>query len=421
MKGVFIYMEFLEKLNVIIASLFFLCYSYQFFYIPVVLFRKREEKAETYEERNRYAILICARNEEKVIGDLLSSIANQTYPGDLLKVFVIADNCTDKTKEISESLGAKVYERNDRNLIGKGYALQALLNNIKRDFGDIFDGYFVFDADNILERDYISCMNRTFTSGYDIVTSYRNSKNYGDNWISSGYALWFLRESRYLNHARMLLGFSSAVSGTGFMFGKNILNEMGDWKYHLLTEDIEFSVDQITKGKKIGFSPDAVLYDEQPVKFSQSVTQRMRWAKGYIEVFRDYGKGLLKGIFKGSFSCFDMAMNIMPAFILSAFSIAVNVSIGIVEGVTMGSFSVFLKSLTATLFGAYMTLFLLGSITLLTEWKRIHGRTFRKMKSAFTFPLFMLTYLPISLCALFKDVTWKPIEHTRSMKEISLK
>ena len=62
-----------------------------------------------------------------------------------------------------------------------------------------------------------------FSDGYQIVTSYRNSKNYGDNWISAGYALWFLRESRYLNHARFLLGTSCAVSGTGFLFSRRVL------------------------------------------------------------------------------------------------------------------------------------------------------------------------------------------------------
>ena len=63
----------------------------------------------------------------------------------------------------------------------------------------LFDGYFVFDADNVLEESYIAEMNRTFSDGYEVVTSYRNSKNYGDNWISAGYALWFLRESQFLN------------------------------------------------------------------------------------------------------------------------------------------------------------------------------------------------------------------------------
>ena len=90
---------------------------------------------------------------------------------------------------------------------------------------DGYDGFFVFDADNVLSPDYIERMNAVFSGGYEIVTSYRNSKNYADNWISAGYALWFLRESRYLNGARMRLGTSAAVGGTGFLFSQRILDK----------------------------------------------------------------------------------------------------------------------------------------------------------------------------------------------------
>ena len=80
------------------------------------------------------------------------------------------------------------------------------------------------------------------------------------------------------------------------------------WKFHLLTEDIEFSVHHILQGRKIGFCADAVLYDEQPVTFRQSWRQRLRWARGFLQVFRKYGFGLVKGIGKGHFSCYDMSM-----------------------------------------------------------------------------------------------------------------
>ena len=60
-----------------------------------------------------------------------------------------------------------------------------------------------FDADNILQRDYVEEMNRVFNSGYEVVTSYRNSKNFGENWISFGYGLWFLHEAEFLNKGRM--------------------------------------------------------------------------------------------------------------------------------------------------------------------------------------------------------------------------
>ena len=75
-----------------------------------------------------------------------------------------------------------------------------MLGKIAADYPkDRFDGFFVFDADNVLSPNYITEMNKTFSQGYETITSYRNSKNYGDNWITAGYALWFLRESKFLN------------------------------------------------------------------------------------------------------------------------------------------------------------------------------------------------------------------------------
>lgn len=251
-------METLKTINFVIAVIFFVCYTYQFLYIPVPWLRKARPHGPAKD--NRYAVLICARNEQRVIGDLIASLRGQTYSQSLLSIFVLADNCTDDTAMVARVAGANVYERFNQVQVGKGYALQELLEHLEQDYPQGFDGYFVFDADNILAPNYVEAMNRTFSDGHDIVTSFRNSKNYGDNWISAGYALWFLRESRYLNHARFLLGTSCAVSGTGFLFSRRVLEETGPWPFHLLTEDIQFSVDQVTRGRKIAFCPDAVLW-----------------------------------------------------------------------------------------------------------------------------------------------------------------
>jgi cellulose synthase/poly-beta-1,6-N-acetylglucosamine synthase-like glycosyltransferase len=327
-------------------------------------------------------------------------------------VFVIADNCTDNTAGVARVAGAKVYERFNKTYIGKGYALEELTRRIRDDYGAVYDGYFVFDADNILENNYIAEMNKTFSDGYEIVTSYRNSKNYGDNWISSGYALWFLRESKYLNNSRHLIGSSCAVSGTGFLFSQRILDKTGGWCFYLLTEDIEFSVQQILDGEKIGFCRDAVLYDEQPIKFRQSLRQRMRWAKGYLQVFRKYGFKLIGGIFKGSFAAFDMTMSIMPAIILTCVGIVANVSIAIIGAVNGDNLLIALDSLGESLRNAYLLVYALGLITTISEWRNIHTSVLRKIVYTFTFPLFMFTYIPISFIALFAKVTWKPIEHS---------
>lgn len=308
----------LEAINQAIAVLFFVCYAYQFVYIPVALLRRRKHLPAA--APHRFAVLIAARNEETVIGDLLDSLHAQDYDMSLITVFVIADNCTDRTAAIASEKGAVVYTRQNKQAVGKGYALEALLAHIKSDYPDGYDAYLVFDADNLLAPDFLTRMNESFSAGNEIITCYRNSKNYGSNWISAGYALWFLRESRFLNGAREALGSSCAVSGTGFLFLQKILNECGGWPFHLLVEDIEFSIHNILSGHRIAICQDAVIYDEQPTDFAQSCRQRLRWSRGYLQVFGRYGSGLLRGAARGNWSCVDMSMAIMPAIVLTSIS-----------------------------------------------------------------------------------------------------
>lgn len=411
----------IDLINYVIAILFCACYAYQFLYLVVPFFRKRRRPAPEI-IRHRYAVLICARNEEAVIAELISSIKNQSYPSELVHIFVCADNCTDRTADVAENAGATVFVRSDTRHVGKGYALNFLLKRISRCYyPDMFDGFFVFDADNILEPDYIAEMNKTFCEGYNIVTGYRNSKNYADNWISAGYSLWFLRESQYLNRPRYLLGTSAAVSGTGFMFSREILERIGGWKYYLLTEDIEFTIDSVIAGEKIGYCEKAMLYDEQPTSFKQSVRQRLRWAKGYIQVFCGYGGSLLKGTFsKNFFSCYDMSMAIMPAMVLSLASVLVNL---IALVLNLGSPDVWQRvalSFGQSCMNIYLTFLFIGAVTLISEWKKIHAPAVKKVLYLMTFPLFMFTYIPISVAALFVNVEWKPIVHERrkSLSEI---
>lgn len=402
--------ETIQTVNYILALIFFFCYVYQIFYLFVPFFKKdRPHKNARF---HHYAILIAARNEASVITQLLESIHAQDYPADKISTFVVADNCTDDTAALARAYGAIVYERHNRQLVGKGYALDFLLAQIQRDWGNRFDGYFVFDADNLLKNNYVREMNRTFCDGYEIVTSYRNSKNYGDNWISAGYALWFLRESQYLNHARMLLGTSCAVSGTGFLFSRRILHKCGGWKFFLLTEDIEFTIHNIVSGERIGYCARAEFFDEQPTTFRQSWRQRMRWARGYLQVFYKYGGRLAQGVFsKNSVSCFDMSMSIMPAIILAVIGGVVNL-IAAFHSLSLGQdVWIALKPFGITLANTYLFLFSLGLLTTLTEWRQIHTSCFKKIAYLFTFPIFMLTYIPISFTALFKHVEWKPIEH----------
>ncbi len=406
-------MQFIVAINFVLWLAFFICYFYQMYYIAVPFIKKDRPLGEVKE--HRFAVLISARNESAVIKNLLDSINYQTYPKELVDVFVVADNCTDNTAEIARSCGANVYERFDKVNVGKGYALNYILKHIKKEYTmERYDGYFVFDADNVLAPNYIDEMNKTFSSGYDILTSYRNSKNYGDSWISAGYGLWFLRESKYLNYSRMLLDTSCAISGTGFMFSKKVAKRVDGWRYYLLTEDIEFTVDHVINNYKIGFAKNAILYDEQPNELGQSIRQRMRWAKGYFQVMCNYGGKLLKGTFKKSFSCYDMTMSIMPALIFTIATIVIN-GTALVAGLLSGvSVDPIIDAFLKCAIGMYFTMFGIGAITTVTEWKQIYTTTAKKILYTFTFPIFMMTYIPITLVAIFKKVEWKPIVHNKA-------
>lgn len=256
-------LSFVDIFNFCVFLTFTICYTYQLFYVLVVLTRRAPKKMAR--ANHRYAVMVAARNEETVIADLIHSIKVQNYPAELIDIFVIADNCTDNTADVAREAGAIVFPRSNDKLVGKGYALDYGLKAIWEQYADRdYEAFFVFDADNVLDVNYFREMNATFDNGAKASTSYRNSKNFGSNWISAGYGVWFLREAKFLNQARLTLNTSCAVSGTGFFIAADILKAAGGWKWHLLTEDIEFSAASIIDGVRISYCPTAVLYDEQP-------------------------------------------------------------------------------------------------------------------------------------------------------------
>ena len=426
-------MKTINTINSILYIALTVLYFYQFIYIVIALIGDKKKKLDTYEAKNlhKFAFIIAARNEQAVIGNLINSIKQQNYPAELIDVIVVADNCTDDTAQIAREHGAICYERFNNMLVGKGYALDYCFNKIVEQFGDYtaYDGYFIFDADNVIDKNYVKEMNKVFDRGYNVITSYRNSKNYDTNWITSGYSLWFIREAKYLNNPRMMLKTSCAVSGTGFLVNSSIIKKNNGWKFNLLTEDIQFSVVNILEGEKIGYCESAMFYDEQPTTFKQSWNQRMRWSKGFYQVMFRYGRELIAMMFKKRemfVSCYDMFMTLAPATLLSIGCILLNLiflaygatDVHMLRRILPGT----LGSIAFAGVNFYLLMFSIGFITLVTEWNKILAPANKKIKSLFTFPLFMITYVPISLVALVKKVEWKPIAHSisKSVEEIEL-
>ena len=334
---------------------------------------------------NRYAVLISARNEENVIGNLIGSIRDQTYPSDLIDIWLVADNCTDNTADVVRSLGCHVVERHNLELVGKGYALTYLLGHML-DIGvaDDYEAYFVFDADNKLDKHYFEEMNKAFCSGFKILTSYRNSVNLADNWVSSGSALWFIRESRFLSNSRMILGSSCHVGGTGF----------------------------ILHGDRIGYCGTAILYDEQPVTFSQSWRQRLRWSKGFLQVFRYYGSALLKrAVRERDFSCIDFTLMLCPFTVLGAIRAVMGLLFAACGFVSWSSQLQSLAGWSSGIITSVLGLMALAALTIIVEHDQIGATNKELLAYVLSFPIYMLSYVPISFQAIFAKAQWKPIAH----------
>jgi cellulose synthase/poly-beta-1,6-N-acetylglucosamine synthase-like glycosyltransferase len=285
-----------SKINAVIGTVLSVIVIHKAFYFVIGMFFTRKFKPA--KNLHKYWICIAARNEKYVIGNLLDSINKQDYPKDLYTVFVVADNCTDNTAEIARSKGAICYERFDDKHKTKGFALQFLFKNIAKDYGiESFEGFFIFDADNLLKSNYISKMNDAFDSGCSIITSYRNTKNFDENWVASTYALHWIRSIRTNHRARSVLRLATNIQGTGFLFTNEIVKN--GWIYTSLTEDRALTADAVAQGYQITYQDEAEFFDEQPVSLKIALRQRLRWSKGHLQAFVETGPYLFINIFFG--------------------------------------------------------------------------------------------------------------------------
>lgn len=406
-------------------------------------------KFKPAKEMHKYAICVAARNEENVIENLLESIAEQDYPKELLTVFVVADNCDDATAQIAREHGAVCYERFNKNKRTKGFALQYLFEKIEKDYGiRSFEGYFIFDADNLLKKDYISRMNDSFDAGEKIITSYRNTKNLSEGWIASTYALHWIRSIRQNHRARSVLRLATNIQGTGFLFANEIVKD--GWKYTGLTEDRALTADCVVEGYEITYNDAAVFYDEQPTDLKVALRQRLRWSKGHLQAFGESGWKLFKHIFidtftkreegeawysylirtlKYRFMSFDTFAQLVPRNVIALFKwIILNVMLypcfcyqirGEDYLTCLGAviFARISYRCTRYLYNIFTAVYLF-----IIEYNRIERVSiWKKILYCLTWPTFDIIGRYTQYAAMFVKVEWKPIPHKSKVRIGDLK
>lgn len=284
-----------------------------YYFILAFFGLKRKTENKNYTPTKKFAMIVAAHNEEVVIGKLIESMLNQNYPRELFDIFVIADNCTDNTAKIARKYGVYVYERFNKEQKGKGYALEWMFDKIFK-MQNKYDAVAIFDADNLVSKNWCKEINSRMLQGYKVVQGYIDSKNPNDSWISASYSIAFWTQNRMYQLARANVGLSNQIGGTGFAIDLDVLKEFG-WGATCLTEDLEFSCKLILNGEKVGWAHDAIIYDEKPLTLKQSWVQRRRWMQGFTDVAsRYFFKLLKKGLKERKWFILDCALYVIQPF-----------------------------------------------------------------------------------------------------------
>ena len=402
------YLYIIQQALIWIVTIYWL---YQFI-ISLCSFVKIKEKPLKEDKQHRFMTIIPAHNEEKVVVNLIESLKKLDYPKDLYDIYVIADNCTDNTAQIARDAGAIVYERFDSEKKTKGYAMQWFLNKMNEQGAD-YDAMCVFDADNVVMPDFFTAMNKKLCQGEEVVQGYKDIKNPSDSWVSAGYAIFYWTMHRFYHLARYNLGLSALLNGTGFMVKFDIIKPTG-WNTDTLTEDIEFSLKRIIQGKRVGWATDAIVYDEQPVGFKQSWSQRSRWTIGHIQCLQEYTKPLAGAVKKNktlmNFDGLLYMMGSIPMFIMTIVLLLINFVMFIFGGMT--PMDLLINCLRYILPTFFLPIFV-GIVIMIIERKPIRPM----LKGLALYPLFLGSWLLINFKCLFvRDTKWEKIDHVRDIK-----
>ena len=245
------------------------------------------------DEKKSFAIIIPAHNEAEVLPALLRSLFNQTYPRGLYDVFVMADRCDDGTEELSMLYPVKILKRTTTDYSGKGAAVGDAIDQISS-LNENFDAYIIIDADNIADPRFLEEINHKMQQGYDAVQGYIDAKNPYDSWLSYAYAVWYWISNRTFQMGFSRLGVGCKLGGTGFALSRELLNEV-NWEVKTMAEDAEYTIKLALANKKVYYAKRAIVYDEKPRNFVNSIFQRIRWSKGINQVQRDYSGRMLRG------------------------------------------------------------------------------------------------------------------------------
>lgn len=398
-----------------LIQVLFIFFGLYYFLMSIYgLIEKNSSKQyRNYSPLKKFAVFIPAHNEEKVIGNIVENLDCMNYPKEYYDVYVIADNCTDNTVSKASSKGANVLIRKSNKNKGKGHALKWAFNEIIFKENVIYDAIVVFDADNLVSKNFLNEMNNKLCQGYKVLQGYIDSKNPEDSWITASYSIAFWAANRLFQCSRWFLNLSCEIGGTGFCVDVDILKKVG-WEATSLVEDLEFTINLVLNNVKVGWAHEAVVYDEKPITLAQSWRQRCRWMQGFADVnSRYFIKLLTKGIAEKNMVLLDCAIYTLQPYLI--------ILGGLMLFVPLLDIYVFDKDMfifTIQVFPMFFKVYGFLQIFLIPISLFMDGKLSHKLFLYYpAYLLYCITWIPIAIEGILtmKDKEWNHTRHTRTL------
>ncbi len=394
-------------------SFVFICIFFAIAYFPRVICwfsAIRKQKRYTNTKNNKFALLVPARNESAVIGELFDSIDLQSYGRECFDVFVLIKDEDDKTVPLAEQR-KNTYIHVVPNQTCKGDTLDFSMKKILKDSPDKYDAFIIIDADCVLEKDFLLEMNNGMASGSQIILSKKLVKNYlhtektatslSSNCNSMIWTLIDDMGNRFKSDHNMTI----MTIGTGLLLRSDVIKELGGWPYcQTLTEDIELMYDCVLRDYTTLYYSYAKLYLEESTSLSVTNKRRTRWLTGVIDSKKIYlSKIKHKSKSKKQLLNLYYSTALLPVFIFVAYMVltfVVNLSLSVVLFV-LGSPAYWSSTMLAiSAFGAVYTAFWLMTLScLIVDYKNHKMTITERIAVLFTHPLFYMGYIKIGLKA----------------------
>ena len=420
----------LNILDIIFASIIIIMGGFSWYYVAGFFISfKRTKQAPHSDKFTKFAVLVPARNEGPFVVNIMKALQNQTYPKERFDVYFITEREDDPTNEKAVEHGFKYFVRDEltEKRKTKGFALQECIRYFKNNNLN-YDAYMIFDADNVMDSDYLEKMNDVRQTGVEVAVGYRNFTNINRNWLTSGSAILFTYMNSFTSKVRTMLFKKALLTGTGYYINADIIDEAGGWIFTGMTEDTELTTYCVYHNVRMQYYPLINYYDEQSPSLRTNHNQHIRWVWGYVENRKRFkiGGKMHNATSKklNSAAKFEYNLGIFPfvtACALDALCIIASLVLCILSLKGAPEYSGALFWHFCFEFGVlYLLMVFVAAVTIGTNYNRLKMKWWMIIICCGTYLFYFSDFMVAFLHGLFVPKTrrtWKPIKHTGKIQD----